>query len=42
LRKSSFLEIDDDSDEAEDVNERARSSFLDLARESFDTVQTGR
>ncbi|KAG6885267.1 hypothetical protein C0993_003957 [Termitomyces sp. T159_Od127] len=41
MRKSSFLEIDDNSDEDTDIesmNEPPSGSFLDLARESFDTT----
>lgn len=43
MRKPSFLEIDDDSDQESDIEstgEILNSSFLDLARESFDTVRT--
>lgn len=40
LRKPSFLDIEDDSDP--EADNQGPSSFLDLARESFDTVQTGR
>ncbi|KAJ8702298.1 hypothetical protein PTI98_001029 [Pleurotus ostreatus] len=38
LRKPSFLEIDDDIDKEEP--DGIEDSFLDLARESFDTVRT--
>lgn len=41
MRKPSFLEIDDDSDkdtDNESLNEPPSGSFLDLARESFDTT----
>jgi hypothetical protein len=43
MRKPSFLEIDDDTDKESDdesTREPMNSSFLDLARESFDTVRT--
>ncbi|KAF9566090.1 hypothetical protein CPC08DRAFT_127739 [Agrocybe pediades] len=43
LRKPSFLDIDDDSEPEQGAsNDSGPTSFLDLARESFDTVQTGR
>ena len=44
MRKPSFLEIDDDTDKDTDVEMTGASvsgSFLDLARESFDTVRSG-
>ncbi|KAG6879853.1 hypothetical protein C0992_010522 [Termitomyces sp. T32_za158] len=44
MRKPSFLEIDDDSDKDTDIeslNELSSRSFLDLARESFDTTSGG-
>jgi hypothetical protein len=40
MKKPSFLEIDDDTDketDGESSEERLNGSFLDLARESFDT-----
>ncbi|KAH9486532.1 hypothetical protein JR316_0000597 [Psilocybe cubensis] len=43
MRKASFLDIDDDTDqetEPEHVDEQINSSFLDLARESFDSTRT--
>ncbi|KAF5385184.1 hypothetical protein D9615_001320 [Tricholomella constricta] len=43
MRKPSFLEIDDDTDKDTDVESPAEptsGSFLDLARESFDTVRS--
>jgi len=46
LRKPSFLEIDDDSDRGGDERKSVlrldndnEDSFLDFARESFDTVR---
>ncbi|RDB29190.1 hypothetical protein Hypma_015770 [Hypsizygus marmoreus] len=44
MRKPSFLEIDDDTDDrdtdVESIGEPLGGSFLDLARESFDTVRS--
>lgn len=42
LRKPSFLDISDDSDQAteSEVDELVTGSFLDLARESFDTIRS--
>ena len=43
MRKSSFLEIDDDTDKDTDfviTDASVSGSFLDLARESFDTVRS--
>ncbi|KDR85429.1 hypothetical protein GALMADRAFT_360685 [Galerina marginata CBS 339.88] len=43
MRKPSFLEIDDDTDqdtESECFDPRVAGSFLDLARESFDTTRS--
>jgi hypothetical protein len=42
LRKPSFLDIGDDSDQAteSEVDELVTGSFLDLARESFDTIRS--
>jgi hypothetical protein len=43
MRKPSFLEIDGDTDEdteSEYFDPRVTGSFLDLARESFDTVRS--
>lgn len=43
MRKPSFLEIDDDTDretDGESPGEQLNGSFLDLARESFDTVRS--
>jgi hypothetical protein len=45
MKKPSFLEIDDDDDtdkesEGETPGEPLHGSFLDLARESFDTVRS--
>ncbi|PPQ67124.1 hypothetical protein CVT25_005725 [Psilocybe cyanescens] len=43
MRKASFLEIDDETDqetEPERVDERINGSFLDLARESFDSTRS--
>jgi hypothetical protein len=43
MKKPSFLEIDDDTDgetDGDSPEETMNSSFLDLARESFDTVRS--
>ena len=42
MKKPSFLDMDDEMDKDVDVTGKpVNDSFLDLARESFDTVRSG-